>query len=40
MKIQFFGVNDNIEIEQYLDDKGMELLFDDIILGKIIVVKS
>ena len=29
------GVNDNIKIEQYLDDEGMELLFDDIILGKV-----
>lgn len=29
------GINDDIEIEQYLDDEGMELLFDDIILGKV-----
>lgn len=29
------GVNDDIEIEQYLNGEGMELLFDDIILGKV-----
>ena len=29
------GINDDIEMEQYLDDEGMELLFDDIILGKV-----
>lgn len=33
--VEDVGVNADIEIGQYLDDEGMELLFDDIILGKV-----
>ena len=29
------GINEDIEIEQYLSDEGMNLLFEDIILGKV-----
>ena len=29
------GINDDIEIEKYLGDYGMELLFDDVLLGKV-----
>ena len=29
------GINDGIMLEQYLSDKGIELLFDDIISGKV-----
>ena len=29
------GINDDVKIEQYLSDEGMNLLFEDIILGKV-----
>lgn len=29
------GINEDIRIEQYLSDEGMNLLFEDIILGKV-----
>ena len=29
------GINDDIKLEQYLSDEGMELLFEDIISGKV-----
>ncbi len=34
------GINDDIKLEQYLSEEGMDLLFSDIISGKINPIKN
>lgn len=34
------GINDDIKLEQYLSEKGMDLLFEDIIFGKVNDIKN
>lgn len=33
--VEEVGINDDVKLDQYLDDEGMKLLFDDIISGKV-----